>query len=198
MRLSEWRASSPSKDAIGSKVTAVVDPVIRSLGAEPDPHCWVAWGEEPAIRYTIFVPTPAGLVAAYVRVNVPGEGPRATAKLIRWSRLQLGELSVETQRDHRLVTFQVEQQVLNGIDARADGIARFALELLAAVDGRVLPPEPVSKRRTAGKAATGRAAAAAKPGRPSAAKPGRPSAATAPRPQKAAPAPRARRSGSSG
>ncbi len=159
MRLSEWRASSPSKEAGSVKVAATVDPVLRSLGAEPDPQCWVAWGEEPGVRYTIFVPTAAGLVATYVRVNIPGEGPRATGKLIRWSRVQLGELSIETQANHRLLSFQVEQQVLHGSDEKADRIARFALELLAAVDGRVLPPEPSPKRGAARKASSGASAA---------------------------------------
>jgi hypothetical protein len=158
MRLSEWRASSPSKEAGSVKVAATVDPVLRSLGAEPDPQCWVAWGEEPGVRYTIFVPTAAGLVATYVRVNIPGEGPRATGKLIRWSRVQLGELSIETQANHRLLSFQVEQQVLHGSDEKADRIARFALELLAAVDGRVLPPEPSSKRGATRKASSGASA----------------------------------------
>jgi hypothetical protein len=149
MRLSEWRAASPSKDAASAKIAAIVDPVLAALGAGPDPEAFVVWGEEPGIRYSIFVPSPAGLIIAYVRVSVPGEGPRATAKLIRWSRVQLGELSLETQGEHRLVSFQVEGQVLNGADANADRIARFALELLAAVDGRVLPPEAVAKRGAA-------------------------------------------------
>lgn len=188
MRLSEWRASSPIKEAGSAKVAAVVDPVLRALGAEADPSCWVAWGDEPAIRYTIFVPTPAGLVASYVRVNVPGEGPRASAKLIRWSRVQLGELAIETQAEHRLLSFQVEQQVLKGADQKADRIARFALELMAAVEGRELPPEAAPKRRSAGKTAAGRPAAAAKGGR----------AAVSPRPSKAvAVQPRASRTASS-
>jgi hypothetical protein len=203
MRLSEWRASSPSKAAGTLKISAIVDPVLQALGAEPDPHCWVAWGEDPAVRYTIFVPTPAGLITSYVRVNVSGEGPRATAKLIRWSRVQLGELSLETQADHRLLTFQVEQHVLHGADDKADQIGRFALELMAAVDGRELPPRPVTKRRStamksgpAGKAAGGRTAAkasvAAKTATPAkiAARP----TAASPRPAKPAAAdPRARR-----
>jgi hypothetical protein len=173
MRLSAWRASSPSKEAGSAKVAATVDPVLRSLGAEPDPDCWVAWGEEPAVRYTIFVPTAAGLVATYVRVNVPGEGPRATGKLIRWSRVQLGELSMETQGGHRILSFQVEQQVLQGTDDKADRIARFGLELLAAVDGRTLPPEPTSKRSTkpTRTAATKPKSAKATSGRPVARRP---------------------------
>lgn len=168
MRLSEWRASSPSKEAGGAKVAAVVDPVLRALGTDQDPHCWVAWGDEPAVRYVIFVPTAAGLVASFVRVSVPGEGPRASAKLIRWSRVQLGELAIETQADHRMLSFQVEQQVLKGADQKADRIARFALELMAAVEGRVLPPEVAPKRRPAGKTAAGRRTATAKTARPAA------------------------------
>ncbi len=181
MRLSEWRAASPNKTAGGAKIAAIVDPVLQALGAEPDPHCWVAWGEDPAVRYTIFVPTPPGLIASYVRVNVSGEGPRTTAKLIRWSRVQLGELSIETQTDHRLLTFQIEQHVLHGADDKADQIGRFALQLLAAVDGREPPPEAPSRRRSTAKkgpagkpaaksavrAGAGRSTAVAKTGRPS-------------------------------
>ena len=92
MRLSEWRASAPAREAATSKVSAVVDPVLAALGAGDDPHCWVAWGEEPANRFTIFVPTEPGLIACFVRVNVPGEGPRATTKLVRWDRVAIGEL----------------------------------------------------------------------------------------------------------
>jgi hypothetical protein len=149
MRLSEWRASGPSKEASSAKIAALVDPILAALGAEPDPHCWVAWGEEPGVRYTVFVPTPAGLIVSFVRVNVPGEGPRASSKLIRWSRVQLGELAIETQGGHRLLSFQVEQQVISGSDQVADRIARFAGELFAAIDGRPLPPQTAAKRRPA-------------------------------------------------
>jgi hypothetical protein len=140
MRLSEWRASAPARDAVGPKVAGVVDPILRSLGAEDDPHCWVAWGEEPANRFTVFVPTDPGLIACFVRVNVAGEGPRATTKLIRWSRVSIGELGVETQAGHRMLSFQLESQVLRGVDAEADRAAAFALRVIAAIDGRPLPP----------------------------------------------------------
>ena len=137
MRLSEWRAGAPSKDAVAQKVTTVVDPVITAFGVGDDPDGWIAWGEEPGQRYTILVPTDAGLVTCYVRVNVPGEGPRAAAKLLRWNRVQLGELAIETQGAHRLLSFQVEQLVLRGADADADRIAAFAMDLFDAVDGRL-------------------------------------------------------------
>jgi len=149
MRLSEWRSTGPVKDAGGPNVAAVVDPVIEALGAEPDPHCWVAWGEDPSIRYTILVPTEPGLISSFVRINVPGEGPRATTKLIRWSRVSIGELTVETQAGHRLLSFQVEQLVLRGADEEADRVAAFALRVIAAIDGRTIPPDIERKDRAA-------------------------------------------------
>jgi hypothetical protein len=167
MRLSQWRASAPSKDAIGPKVAAVVDPVLQALGAGPDPHCWIAWGEEPGNRFTIFVPTDPGLIASFVRVNVPGDGPRATTKLIRWNRVAIGELGVETQAGHRMLSFQLESQVLRGVDAEADRAAAFALRVIAAIDGRPLPAtaEASTDRKPAGKAAaSGAARGAAKAG----------------------------------
>src|SRR5688572_21687834 len=102
MRLSEWRAGGPNREALSGRVLDVVNPVIEALGAETDPHCWVAWGDDPAVRYLIFVPTAAGLVQCSVRLALPGEGPRASGKILRWHRVQLGELAVETVEGHRL------------------------------------------------------------------------------------------------
>ena len=189
MRLSEWRAKAPSKEAGGSKVAAVVDGVIGALGAEPDPHCWVAWGQDPAIKYTILIPTVLGLITSFVRVNVPGEGPRATTKLIRWSRVAIGDLAIETQAGHRLLSFQVEQQVLRGADEEADRVAAFALRVIAGVEGRSIPAGVERPGRSAGgrKPVGGKAAsrpAAGKPGQLPGPKPPRPttgrSSATSP------------------
>jgi hypothetical protein len=144
MRLSEWRAHAPVPDAVSLKVVGVVESALRTIGADADPECWIVWGDDPAIRYVLFAPTPAGLVQVNVRVMVPGEGPRAAAKVIRWSRVQMGELAVEIHGGHRLVTFQVESQVLSGVDDLADAIALFAGALFAAVDGRPMPSRPLS------------------------------------------------------
>lgn len=194
MRLSEWRAASPSREATAAKVNALVDPILLALGTDADPSAWVAWGEEPAVRYTILAPTPAGLVSCFVRVNVPGEGPRATAKLTRWSRIQLGELAVESQGGHRMITFQIEGIVLRGADAEADRVGRFAVELLAAIDGRPVPDQPKIPRR-GGRAGTparsGSRGAATK--RPSAGSVAKSSVAKSSGPKTAA----AKRSGSS-
>jgi hypothetical protein len=162
MRLSEWRALAKPPESMSQKVVDVIEPVLRTLGADDDPHVWVAWGDDPAARYTVLAPTPPGLAVAAVRVNVPQEGPRVAAKLVRWSRVQLSELSVESQRGHRLLSFQLEGQVMKGIDEEADAIARFVNVLFAATDGRPWPSfEPPARRgratpgppRTTGKSA---------------------------------------------
>jgi hypothetical protein len=197
MRLSEWRTGAPNREALSGRVLDVVVPVLDALGADADPHCWVAWGDDPSIRYVIFAPSPSGLISCSVRLALPGEGPRASGKVVRWHRVQLGELAVETVGGHRLVSFQVESQVLRGADAVADKVAAFALALFAAVDGRPMPDLGARKRRRkslaakAGKAGKGAGAAR----RPAAAKARtgtvRPAAAreSAPAPEAAASAP---------
>jgi hypothetical protein len=115
-------------------------------------------------RFAVFVPTDPGLITCFVRVNVPGEGPRATTKLVRWNRVSIGELAVETQAGHRMLSFQLESQVLRGIDVEADRTAAFALRVIAAIDGRPLPPvEEEAGRRAPSRPGpgSGRAGAAA-------------------------------------
>jgi hypothetical protein len=156
VHLSDWRGRSPHKDSLSPKVLAVIQPVLATLGSDADPECWIAWGDDPAARYLVLVPTDAGVLEVHVRVNVPQEGPRAGGKVVRWNRVQLGELAVEMVAGHRLVTFQVEGQVLRGSDEDADAVAAFALHLFAAADGRPLPappPRPPARRRTPAKAA---------------------------------------------
>ncbi len=151
MRLSDWPARAPHKDSMAPKVLAVVTPVLTAMGATADPSCWVAWGDDPAVRYTVLAPTAAGLLQAHVRVNVPQEGPRASGKLLRWNRVQVGELAVEMASGHRLLSFQVESHVLRGSDEDADAIAGFALELFAAIDGRPAPESADPSRSTRSK-----------------------------------------------
>jgi hypothetical protein len=158
MRLSDWRTRAPHKDAMTPKVLAVVEPVLAALGAESDPSCWVVWGDDPAVRYVVLAPTDAGLLQILVRVNVPQEGPRASAKVIRWNRVQLGELGLEMADGHRLLGFQVEGHVLRGTDDVGDEMAAFALELFARVDGREFTPRPAGSRR--GKLAAAKSGAA--------------------------------------
>lgn len=134
MRLSKWSERAPHQGSMAPKVIATVTPVLTGLGAGKDPSCWIAWGDDPAARYLILVPTAAGLIQVNVRVMVPQEGPRAAGKLVRWSRVQTGELSVEVAGGHRIAGFQVENVILRGTDEEADAVSSFALEVLAAID----------------------------------------------------------------
>jgi hypothetical protein len=136
MRLSEWEARAPHPDAVAAKVVAPAIDALVLLGGGRDPECWIVWGDDPSARYTILAPAIAGLVMVNVRVNVPGEGPRAAGKIVRWHRVQIGELSVEVQGGHRLISFQVETHPLHGVDGDADMVAAFADGIFAAIDGR--------------------------------------------------------------
>jgi len=137
MRLSEFAAASPAPDAVAPQVLATLTPILAALGAGEDPEGWLTWSDDAGTRWTFLAPTPAGLVTCHVRVNVPGEGPRTSAKVSRWSRVQIGELSMESMPGgHRMASFQLDSAILRGGDADADAVAAFALVVFAAVDGR--------------------------------------------------------------
>ncbi len=154
MRLSGWVEIAPRPEAVAPKVLAVVQTMLTMLGAEADPHGWVAWGDDPGARWTVFAATDAGLVQVNARVNVPGEGPRASGKLIRWARAQVGDLAVEMQGGHRILSFTLEGQVLRGQDDSADLVAAFVLDVLDAMDGR---PRQASAPATSTKKAPSKA-----------------------------------------
>lgn len=155
MRLSDWRAAAPHRDSLTAKVEAAIKPVLSGFGADADPECWVLWGDDPQMRWFLLVPTPAGMVEIGVRVNVPQEGPRAAGKLVRWSRVQVGDFQLETQGSHRLLSFQIESQVLRAVDAECDAMSAFIRRVFAAIDGRLVP-EPAPTRTAARLAATPR------------------------------------------
>jgi hypothetical protein len=135
MRLGEWRKAAPNKDSMNSRVLAILRPVLVDLGADADAECWVAWGEDPESRYSVLAPTAAGLITVAIRLTGP-DGARATGKLIRWSKLSVSELGIESSGGHRLVAVQVESHVLKGIDTEADRICEFVRGLIASIDGR--------------------------------------------------------------
>ncbi|OGN82579.1 MAG: hypothetical protein A2X23_01415 [Chloroflexi bacterium GWC2_73_18] len=165
MRLSEWRQTTQGRKVMTPKVAAVYEPVLRGLGAGADPVAHVVWGDDVEAKYTILASVEAGLAVVGVRVNVPLEGPRAAGKLVRWSRVQTSELSVESQRGHRLVSIQVENQILKGVDDVADDVAGFVGEIFARIDGRTPPELPlarvVARGGARGRGARGPAAKAA-------------------------------------
>jgi len=154
MRLSEWQKSTQGAKVMTAKVAAAYEPALRGVGAIRDPVAYVVWGDDPGVRYTIMAATDAGLGVCNVRVNVPQEGPRATAKLIRWNRVTIGDLNVEAHHGHRYVMVQVEGAVLQGVDDAADGITTWIAHLFARIDGRV-PSDRVSGLLGSGTTATG-------------------------------------------
>jgi len=152
MRLSEWKKSAPAPASLPTGVITMLRPVLVDFGADPDPECWIAWGEDPAIRYSILVPVAAGLVMIAVRSAVPREEPRASAKLVRWSRLTVGDFSIEAIGGRRIVAVQVESLVLKGTDAEADRVAGFVRDLVATIENRAQKPGPAGapKARASG------------------------------------------------
>lgn len=143
MRLSEWQKTPQGDKVMTAKVAAAYEPALRGVGASRDPMAYVVWGDDLGVRYTIFAATDAGLGVCNVRVNVPQEGPRAVAKLIRWQRVTIGDLNVEAHHGHRYVTVHVEGTVLQGVDDAADAITAWIAHLFARIDGRV-PSDHVS------------------------------------------------------
>jgi hypothetical protein len=135
MRLGEWEESAPVPGALAPRVVEAIRKVVTPLAGDPDPDLWIAWGEDPGVRFTLFVPLRVGLLVAAVRVSVPGEGPWVSAKVVRWSRVQMGEVALEGGSGHRLASFQLEGTVIRGVDAEADRIAAFARRVLAAMEG---------------------------------------------------------------
>ena len=86
-----------------------------------------------------------GLAVVAIRVNVPQEGPRASGKLVRWSRVQVGDFAVEMQGGHRFVSTTVEGSVLRGMDDDADRVGAFVQAIFRAIDGR--PPADAAGER---------------------------------------------------
>ncbi len=139
MRLIDWRADAPGPRSLGPDVVAVVQPVLQALCDDSDPDVWIDWGDDPGARYVVLALATAGLVSCDVRVDVAADAPRASARLVRWARVETGELAMENQGGRRLVSFQVEGHALRGADDIAARLASFALALFAAMDAR-LPP----------------------------------------------------------
>jgi hypothetical protein len=84
VRLSDWRARAPHRESRSPRVLAVIEPALLGLGAERDPHGWVAWGDDPGLRFLALAATtrsrsstaagkaPAGKAAALRRLPAKG------------------------------------------------------------------------------------------------------------------------------
>jgi hypothetical protein len=141
MRLSDWQATLRGQRLMTGKVALAYGPALALFGAGLESDGYVVWGDDPDVHYSILVVGDAGLIVVVVRVNVPQEGPRASAKVIRWGRVSIGELSVDVTRGHRQATAQIESYILKGVDDDADRIGAFVGHVLTRIDGRV-PPAP--------------------------------------------------------
>jgi hypothetical protein len=149
MRLSEWRRTERGQKLLTGRVASALGPALAGLGTADDPEAFVVWGDDPQTRFTVMAAADAGLALIHVRVNVPQEGPRASGKLIRWQRVTLNDLTAEAHHDHRYVTIQIENSILQGVDADADAISDWARHVFARIDGRV-SPEPAGSDGGAG------------------------------------------------
>ncbi len=105
------------------------------------------------MKYSILASSLGGLIAVAVRPIGGEEGPRATGKLVRWSKLSISELSVEASGGHRMVAVQVDSHVLKGFDDNADLICEFVRGLIAGVENRtpqILAPNMIAIAAPAG------------------------------------------------
>jgi hypothetical protein len=195
MRLSGWRKAAPLRECLNDRVLAVLRPVLIDLGTDPDPECWVVWGEDPGIKYSLFTPTPAGVVIVVVRPANGFEEPRANGKLVRWSKLNVSELGIDASGGHRIVAVQVEGVVLKGTDEEADRVCEFVRELIAGIDNRLQQPAQIMVQAAAASphikaAVTAAAAPGPRPARAASPRAGKP-AAGQPAARKTTPAPAA-------
>ena len=140
MRLSDWRGRAPTRTPRHPRSSPSSRPILATLGREPDPDCWIVWGDDPG--------RPLPRVRADRRRPPPGprpgqrpqEGPRASAQARPLEpRPDRRARRSRSRRATACVSFQVEGQVLRGSDDDADAIAAFALRLFAAIDGRPSP-----------------------------------------------------------
>jgi hypothetical protein len=139
MRLSDWQATLRGQKLMTGKVAAAYESALSLFGAGPESDAFVAWGDDPDVHYSLLVVGEAGLIIVVVRVNVPLEGPRASAKVVRWGRVAIGELAVEVLRGHKQATAQIDNYILKGVDDEADRIGAFVGHVLMRIDGRSAP-----------------------------------------------------------
>ncbi len=71
--------------------------------------------------------------------------------------MQLGDLAVEMQGGHRILSIPLEGVILRGTDETADLVAAFVLDALAAIDGRPRGAPVAAPARSSGAAGKGAA-----------------------------------------
>ncbi len=134
MRFDDWRATPEGERHLTERLVALIDPVSRVLGVGTETACHVVWGDQPPARFQVLLATEAGLAVLNVRVNVPQEGPRISGRLVRWGRVQAGEVTIEAHSGHAQVSAQFEGQVLQGLDTAGERIAEWMIEVYRRVE----------------------------------------------------------------
>ena len=129
MRLSEW-VGDRTAQGVGARPRSsrVVEPMLAMLGCDAGPGVLGRLGRRPRRRATRSSrATDAGLVQVNARVNgARAKGPRAGGKLIRWNRVQVGDLAVEMQGGHRILSYHARgsDPARHGRDRRRGGRVR--------------------------------------------------------------------------
>jgi hypothetical protein len=135
MRFADWQATPEGSRYLSDRLVKLIESAAHTLGARDATPCYVAWGEQPEARFQVMLSTDGGLAIFSVRANVPQEGPRLSGRLVRWARVQVGELTFEAHSGHVQVSAQFEGQVLLGLDAAGERIAEWMTEVYRRVDG---------------------------------------------------------------
>jgi hypothetical protein len=134
MRFAEWRDGPEGRQRLPEKVIFLIETVTQTLGADGEVSCYVVRGDQPDSRFQVLAATSAGLMALNVRVNLPQEGPRVSGRLVRWGRVQAGEVAIEGHGGHVQVSAQFEGAVLQGLDSAAREIAVWMTEVYRNLD----------------------------------------------------------------
>ncbi|MGC8634130.1 MAG: hypothetical protein ACP5VP_05630 [Candidatus Limnocylindrales bacterium] len=135
MRFADWQATPEGSRYLTDRLVPLIESAARTLGAHDATPCYVAWGDQPEARFQVMLSTDGGLGIFNVRVSVPQEGPRLSGRLVRWARVQAGEVTFEAHSGHIQVSAQFEGQVLLGLDEAGERIAEWMTEVYRRVDG---------------------------------------------------------------
>ena len=165
MRLSEWQKTTQGAKVMTAKVAAAYEPALRGVGAVRDPVAYVVWGDDPGVRYTIFAATDAGLGVCNVRVNVPQEGPRATAQAHPLEPRRRSATSTSRPTTATAMSWsRWRARCSQGVDEPPTASRSWIAHLFARIDGRVplgprsRPAGPRGGHRDATRARQGSAA----------------------------------------
>ena len=135
MQFSDWCETDEGRRRIPEPLVTLIGNAMRTLGVPLDAPAHVIWGDQPGQRFMVMLACDAGLAILGVRPSTPQEGPRVSGRLLRWSRVQVGELAIEAHHGHVQASAQMEGQVLQGLDAAGAQVAGWMAEVYRRVEG---------------------------------------------------------------